>query len=42
MDLLALIALTLREALALVVGLPSLHDALARSLGDDGRYESML
>jgi hypothetical protein len=32
-----LIALNLRDALALVVGLPSLHDALARPLGDDLR-----
>jgi hypothetical protein len=30
-----LIALNLRDALALRVGLPSLHDALARPLGDD-------
>lgn len=32
-----LIAADLREALALVVGLPSLHDALARPLDDDLR-----
>ncbi|HEU4425592.1 MAG TPA: hypothetical protein VFR67_23910 [Pilimelia sp.] len=32
-----LIALSLRDALALVVGLPSLHDALAQPLGDDLR-----
>lgn len=32
-----LIARDLRDALALVVGLPSLHDALARPLGDDLR-----
>src|SRR3712207_5263469 len=30
-----LIALNLRDALALMVGLPSLHDALARPLDDD-------
>lgn len=30
-----LIAHTLRDALGLVVGLPSLHDALSRPLGDD-------
>ncbi|WP_155357319.1 hypothetical protein [Acrocarpospora macrocephala] len=32
-----LIAFDLRDALALVVGLPSLHDALARPLGDELR-----
>jgi hypothetical protein len=32
-----LIALNLRDALALVVGLPSLHDALARPLDDELR-----
>jgi hypothetical protein len=32
-----LIALDLRDALALVVGLPSLHDAFARPYGDDLR-----
>jgi hypothetical protein len=31
-----LIATSLRDALALVVGLPSLHDATAREFGDDG------
>jgi len=35
-----LIAANLRDALALVVGLPSLHDALARPLGDELRVSS--
>ncbi|WP_349880717.1 hypothetical protein ABIH81_14230 [Micromonospora sp. HUAS YX12] len=31
-----LIAMSMRDALALVVGLPSLHDATAKPFGDDG------